>query len=49
LVSEGYEVIPLTQLELEPYDLDDRFKGMPNQYPTRMPTLGMNARKLNIE
>ena len=49
LVSEGYEVIPLTRLELEPYDLNERFEGLPNLYPNRLPTLGMHTRKLNIE
>jgi hypothetical protein len=48
LVDEGYEVVPLTRLELDPYDLFNRFAGLPNQYFQTLQQLGANTRKLNL-
>lgn len=48
LSQDGYEVIPLTRLDLDPYDLHDRFEGLPNQYSHTLEHLGTNLRTLNL-
>jgi hypothetical protein len=49
LVKEGYEVIPLTRLDLDPYDLHERFKGLPNQYFQTLEQFAANTRQLNLQ
>jgi hypothetical protein len=49
LVKEGYEVIPLTRVDLDPYDLDERFAGMPNQYFQTLEQFAANTRQLNLQ
>jgi hypothetical protein len=49
LVKDGFEVIPLTRLDLDPYDLDERFEGLPNQYFQTLEQLAANTRELNLQ
>ena len=48
LTRDGYEVLPLTRLDLDPYDLFERFEGLPNQYDQTLQQLAANARALNL-
>jgi len=48
LADRGYRVIALTRLELDPYDLHNRFSGAPHQYAVSLRHLSDNTRHLNL-
>jgi hypothetical protein len=48
LSDRGYQVIPLTREELDPYDLYRRFEDAPHRYAVRLSDLADNALHLNV-
>jgi hypothetical protein len=48
LIRDDYRVIALTRLELDPYDLYDRFAGTRHQYAVTLRDLSENTRQLNL-
>ena len=48
LVARHYRVIALTRLELDPYDLHNRFAAAPHRYAVSFRDLSDNTRQLNL-
>lgn len=48
LVKKGLFIIALTRLELDPYDLHERFKNAPFKTPANLYEFSLNTLKLNI-
>lgn len=48
LLERDYRVIALTRLELDPYDLYDRFSAAPHQYAVTLRHLSDNTHHLNL-
>ena len=48
LVEAGYKIIPMTRLELDPYDLYDRFDGTPYKYITGFSELSAACVAVNL-
>ncbi len=49
LRDDGHKVLAFTRWELDPYDLFDRFKDLPNKYSGSLKDLSENTFVLNIE
>jgi len=49
LVRREYRVIPLTRLELDPYDLYRRFENAPHKYPTNFSEFSESLVHVNLE
>jgi len=48
LIEKGFQVIALTRLETDPYDLYDRFKNLSYKYPRTLKEFSRNTIELNI-
>lgn len=48
VVTKGYKLMPLTRLELDPYDLHKRFEAAPHKYAHRLSDSSENLIFLNI-
>ncbi len=48
LVDNNYSIIALTRLELDPYDLHERFKDAPTKYAVTLEGLSRNTIALNL-
>jgi hypothetical protein len=48
LTRDRYRVIPFTRLELDPYELFDRFDAAPHKYAVSLRDLSDNTRQLNL-
>ena len=49
LIRKNYKIIAMTRLELDPYDLYNRFKNAPFKTPVSLNQFNENTIKLNIE
>lgn len=47
-VDHGYRLLPLTRLELDPYDLHARFENAPQRYPVGLKELSQNLVHVNV-
>ena len=48
VIKNGFGLIPLTRLDLDPYDLYDRFDSLKNKYATTLEDLSFNLCSLNF-
>jgi hypothetical protein len=48
LISKEVPVIPMTRMDLDPYDLYKRFEALPKEYKTGLARLSQNLVKLNV-
>ncbi len=48
IMKQGYYVLPFTRLDLDPYDLYDRFDSLKNKYAVTLEDLSINLCSLNL-
>ncbi len=48
IMKQGYYVLPFTRLDLDPYDLFDRFDSLKNKYAVTLEDLSINLCTLNL-
>lgn len=48
VMKQGYCVLPFTRLDLDPYDLYDRFDSLKNKYAVTLEDFSINLCSLNL-
>ncbi|MCL4354061.1 hypothetical protein M1349_01150 [Patescibacteria group bacterium] len=48
VMKKGYYILPMTRLDLDPYDLYDRFSSLKNKYAVSLEDLSINFCSLNL-
>jgi hypothetical protein len=48
MADDSYELLPFTRLDLDPYDLHERFEKLPNRYAQTLHQLAANLMTVNI-
>ena len=48
-MKQGYYVLPFTRLDLDPYDLYDRFDSLKNKYAVTLEDFSINLCSLNLK
>lgn len=48
IMKQGYHVLPFTRLDLDPYDLYDRFDSLKNKYAVTLEDFSINLSSLNL-
>lgn len=48
IMKQGYYVLPFTRLDLDPYDLYDRFDSLKNKYAVTLEDFSINLCSLNL-